>query len=662
MIKKIVVYLIIIAFSLSACNKQMKEDESISNNVIINNKFYNNSSLRKIFVAHNEQDINKIIKLLNDSLALNRYYALLALGSLNDTNHLYLKLNLLEDTSALVRQAAAFVIGLQKNLNASDILIKHYYNEKNPIVRAQIIEAIGKCGKANTIYFLSKLKIKSQEEKYGLAKALVHFAIRHKINDNISLKVLELLKDYNTDVRTKRVLSQYFYQPNVNITNFYKQLLHIYKNSEDNIVKINLLRALSRLKNKKNVEFLLEQLNNSNTQIQIEATRGLAKQNSTAIPSIMAKLTQHNNPFIAQIASEYFIKQGEKTEANYYFELAKTIKNWQARSLLLHAALKYAEDTLKEKFAKSIISGYKVTKNFYEQSYLLSSLAFYPQKYDFVRYQAFYTSQTIIKTTAALTLIKMRLQPNFDQIAENYYKEQGFDLNKEFSLITKELFKKGDYAQIYYASILLKNKKLNLFDNYENTFFINQGLSKLQLPRDLKVYKSVCQILKIYTGDTCKNPIYKMTSIDWKLIQNIANKTKVKIKTTKGDITIQLFPEKAPTTVATFIKMITQGYYNDTYIYKVIPGISVWSSSRRGDLWPDINIAHPIFLYPNNIEEGSIAMNLIDNNLESVQWFIILNPTPGMEDRYTIFGKIVQGLDIAKKLEVADKILSIELY
>ncbi len=664
MLKRLALLAIIISLLLTACKKKTEQNNQNTPKPIplVNNNFLFTPTLEKILQYHNQQDTKHLFHYLDDTMPQARARALLSLVSLNDTSKIYIMINMLQDTNTYVRKTAAYALGLTKNKKIEDFLIKFYYNEKDPQVRAQILEALGHCGSSHALYFLSNLSITTQEEKQGLAWALVYSAMRGMATNLSNQKALELLTGYQSSNKVKRIISKYFYQQSVPVKKYYKQLIHVYTNTDDTILKINLLKALSHTTNKQIFNFLKQQLNSTSTSIQTAAAQALARQHLPEVPHLMSTLVRHSNSYVAQAAAQYFIDNGTEKEANYYFELARTIHKWLPRSLLLHAAIKYAPDTLKEKIANSIISGYKASHNNYEKSYLLASLAFYPQKYEFVRDQAFYAPQRIITTTAARTLVRMRLQPDFDKIARQYYKEQGFNLNKEFGLIFKEVLKKGDNAQIFYASQILSNPRLHLLERYENTFFINQAMAKLQLPRDLKVYHSLCKLYLSYTGDTCSQPIYKMSEIDWDLAQHIADKTRVRIRTTRGDIIMELYPEKAPATVTTFLNLVTQGYYNDTYIYRVLPNQSIWASSRRGDDWPDVNIAHPVMLYPYHFEPGTVAMNLIDKGVESVQWFIVLNPTPGMDGHYTAFGKVVKGLDIAQQLEVGDKIIAVEIY
>ena len=664
MFKKLFVLLLIIITTLAACKKEENQDTSRQTTLPeATNIFSDNTELIRVFRAMENNDTAFIRHSLSDSNPQIRYFSVLALASMQDSSRLYLLVNMLNDSSENVRSAAAYTVGLLRNANVQDILIKQYYNEHSPLVRAQLLEAIGKCGSKRSLYFISRLSPTDKREYPGLARALVHFAIRN-IHDKYSdQKALQLLANYQSSAETKQIISAYFSQPTIKTRDFYKQLIHIYQNTDDVYLKENLIKAIGKNQEDYVFNFLVKQLYDQYPEVQIAAAQALSHQDKAEVPRLMIKLLNHPNLQVNIIAANYFVYHGLNKEANYYFEIARQIPRWQPRSLMLHAALKYAPDSLKEKIAQSIISGFNVTKNNYEKAALLAAMSFYPYKYEFIRNQIFYSDQKIISTTAIKTLVKMRLQPEFNRLANKYKEEQGFDLHKEFALIFKEAMRKGDNAQIFYSAKIFKNKKLHIIDDFENTFFINQALGRLRLPRDIKVYKSLCNLLQIYTGDTsCTTVQYKLSRTDWNFAKKIDRHIRVKVKTTQGDFVIELYPEKAPAAVSSFLKNVINNYYNGTYIFRTVPNKSVWLSSRRGDAWPDLNIVHRVSLYPVHFGPGTVAMQLIDKNLESVQWFITLGPAPEMDGKYTAFGKVIQGLDIVKKLAVGDKIINVEIY
>lgn len=133
---------------------------------------------------------------------------------------------------------------------------------------------------------------------------------------------------------------------------------------------------------------------------------------------------------------------------------------------------------------------------------------------------------------------------------------------------------------------------------------------------------------------------------------------RVLLKTTKGEILIELYPGKAPVTVENFLAYVQEGLYNGTVFHRVIPGFMI----QGGGLTPDLRqkpTKPPIRNEANNglkNERGAIAMARTgDPHSATAQFFInvvdnaFLNhtaPTP-QGWGYAVFGRVVKGMEVA---------------
>lgn len=139
--------------------------------------------------------------------------------------------------------------------------------------------------------------------------------------------------------------------------------------------------------------------------------------------------------------------------------------------------------------------------------------------------------------------------------------------------------------------------------------------------------------------------------------------TKVALHTTQGDIVIELYPEKAPKTVANFVKYVKDGFYSNTIFHRVINNFMIQGGGFERDL-TEKSTREPIVNESNNDllnGTGSIAMaRTQDPNSATAQFFINLNdnqflnytsPEPDYIG-YCVFGKVVSGLDVVKKIGV----------
>jgi len=138
-----------------------------------------------------------------------------------------------------------------------------------------------------------------------------------------------------------------------------------------------------------------------------------------------------------------------------------------------------------------------------------------------------------------------------------------------------------------------------------------------------------------------------------------AKPTRVKMETSMGDIVIELNEEAAPVTVKNFLDYIEEGFYDGTIFHRVIPNFMI----QGGGLTPDMkgkDARGPIINEASNglkNERGTIAMARTSHpDSASSQFFINhrdnpnLNYTGANNPGYTVFGKVVEGIEVVDKI------------
>jgi peptidyl-prolyl cis-trans isomerase A (cyclophilin A) len=136
----------------------------------------------------------------------------------------------------------------------------------------------------------------------------------------------------------------------------------------------------------------------------------------------------------------------------------------------------------------------------------------------------------------------------------------------------------------------------------------------------------------------------------------------VLLKTSAGDIKIELFPDKAPKTVANFLSYVKSGQYNATIFHRVIPGFMVQGGGFTADMAQKPTGA-PIPLESQNglkNEIGTVAMARTSDPKSATDQFFINTADnaflnyPGQDGAgYAVFGKVIDGLPVVKKIEQA---------
>ena len=135
----------------------------------------------------------------------------------------------------------------------------------------------------------------------------------------------------------------------------------------------------------------------------------------------------------------------------------------------------------------------------------------------------------------------------------------------------------------------------------------------------------------------------------------------VLLETTSGDILIELYPDKAPETVANFLKYVDNGFYNNTIFHRVIPGFMIQGGGLTARMQQKDTEA-PIKNEADNglkNDRGTIAMaRTMDPHSATAQFFINLvdndflnfQAPSGNGWGYCVFGKVTEGMDVVDKI------------
>lgn len=137
------------------------------------------------------------------------------------------------------------------------------------------------------------------------------------------------------------------------------------------------------------------------------------------------------------------------------------------------------------------------------------------------------------------------------------------------------------------------------------------------------------------------------------------------IETEKGTITIKLFEEEAPQTVANFKKLVNNGFYNryNMKFHRVIPGFVAQTGDPTGTGAGGSKETVPLEVknHLSHDEKGVVAMARgADLHSATSQFYITLAPQRGLDGKYSIFGKVIAGLDVLDKIEKGDMLYSIK--
>lgn len=169
---------------------------------------------------------------------------------------------------------------------------------------------------------------------------------------------------------------------------------------------------------------------------------------------------------------------------------------------------------------------------------------------------------------------------------------------------------------------------------------------------------------------------------------DLANATgpKATIKTNMGDITVQLFPEQAPKTVANFVELANKGYYDGVIFHRVIPDFMIQGGDPTGTGMGGESIYGETFADEFSPElfniTGALSMANAGPNTNGSQFFIVSNTnmakrmlkqmapagypeeiiaayknggTPWLDQKHTVFGQVTDGLELLQEISRVDR-------
>ena len=132
----------------------------------------------------------------------------------------------------------------------------------------------------------------------------------------------------------------------------------------------------------------------------------------------------------------------------------------------------------------------------------------------------------------------------------------------------------------------------------------------------------------------------------------------VKLETSRGDIELELYAEHAPKTVNNFVFLINETFYDGVKFHRVIENFMIQGGDPEGTGrgGPGYRFEDELVGNPLKHESKVISMANAGPNTNGSQFFITHLPTPHLDGKHTVFGKVTQGVDVVDAIRQGDVI------
>ena len=125
--------------------------------------------------------------------------------------------------------------------------------------------------------------------------------------------------------------------------------------------------------------------------------------------------------------------------------------------------------------------------------------------------------------------------------------------------------------------------------------------------------------------------------------------------TNHGDITLELFDEDAPKTVANFKKLAGDNFYNGVIFHRVIKDFMIQGGDPTGTGRGGPGYTFEDEFNDNKIVRGALAMANAGPNTNGSQFFLVTtDAAPWLDGKHTVFGRVADGMEVVDKIEASD--------
>ncbi len=638
---------------------------------------WSRADIQQLYRWRDEGRTDSLLTYLTHSDVTLRYLAALGFASLRDSSAVEPLVPLLNDPSEEVRIAAAFALGQIGSPRAEQPLIEAFRQDdslsQHQRFNAAILEAVGKCGGMQSLAHIATVSTYEPTDTIllqGQCRALYRYALRGMVHPEGTEQMIRYVANERLPASVRLIAAHYLARSPEVLPDSAQavQLAAAFVRSIDPDIRIALARALGKSRTRPSFGILSKAIKTEQDwRVRCSLISALALFDADTVFSLVSPLLKDPNPHISRTAAEFFIAHGGPKDADYYWRVARehTDMPWPTRIALFRASYKWLSSTQserKEYLNYRLRDFFVKSSNPYERAACLKALAEVGWQFRWIRDKGFSDASPVVRSAAVEALSAIARRPDFSR----HFGENARYVRRDLFEYFLEAIRSGDVGMIAAAAEGLCSPVMDYarFADTAQLAELRTALEKLQIPRDYEAFLALEKALAFLEGRPLpphRKPPYNHP-IDWSILTSINANTRAVLRTDKGDIGIQLYPASAPGTVASFIRLAREGFYSNKVFHRVEPNFVVQTGCPRGDGYGALDFSLRTEIGPIYYDdEGYVGMASAGPDTESTQFFITHSPAPHLDGRYTLFGKVVQGMDVVHKLQIGDRIQQISI-
>jgi cyclophilin family peptidyl-prolyl cis-trans isomerase len=632
--------------------------------------------VQEIYNLLGRQSADTLMRFLRHENPTYRYISATAFGSLKEKKAVDSLARLLNDVDLDVRTAAAFSLGQIGDERAESFLLSAYERRDTTgrfsKFNGAILEAVGKCGSRahlTDLCTISTFKMTDTALLEGQMYGIYRFGQRDTFSPESIKKMVKMVED-NRFPRSVRLIAAHYLARlktkfDTSVTNPVGRMVLLERDVD---IRMALTKTLGKAIAPLSIFPILESLYRQETdpRVKINLLSTLNDIDYRVTQPLILTALREKNPHVANAAAQYCVAYGSTFDAQLYRTMSSDgTYAATTRRILQGAALKHLTFYPRSRDSLNIamVAAYKAAVTPYEKAEILRGLSNFGFNFPMLRDEAINTTNaSVVRSTAADCLAKITTSPDFYRQFKNY----SIGIKNQLKTALFDCMRTADAGVAAIAAEVIVDPKAeyklaNLKDSIPVIYEIMQ---RLKLPEQLETYDALYKAITVIdpATDIKKKKANSPKSTDWMTLQSLSPNATAFVRTPRGTIKMLLLTRNAPISVANFVGLARSGFFNGKIFHRVVPNFVIQTGCPRGDGYGSLDFTIPSELTPMHYNnEGFVGMASAGNHTECSQWFITHSPTPHLDPNYTIFAKVIEGMDIVQLMEVGDAIESVTI-
>lgn len=634
---------------------------------------YRDSLFQEIASFQDQQLVDSLLTFFKHPDPSYRYQAIMALSSIRDSSVITQLTPLLEDKIDKVRAAAAYALGQTGNSAVAPVLSQAFDQSDTAgvykLANRAILEAIGKSADEEYLDLLSTIRTYESKDSAlleGQAWGIYRFALRKMVSPQGTARMAQLAGNTTYPKQVRLIAANYFFRAeNLKLDTLTSALMQAFQAASEPSIRMALAVGLGKTQQDTALSVLLQALSaEQDYRVRCNIIRSFANFPYDQVSTAVFAALQDENPQVRLRAAQYFLAKGEAKDAGNYWRRAKLTSPWHAQLTLYAASNRHlapAEQEAKTILNRELRGQYFRAQTAYEKAAAIRALAEFPWNYRFIQREGYKDTSHIVRGASVQALSSIANIPNFKAAFGNASNGIAQTLVNHFQVAISS----GDSYMMYPAAGALQSENQDFGAKLTDLTFLDEALAKLTLPGEVGIHNELQATKAHLSGQAAptSTPTSYNHPIQWNNLSELDLTPEAIIKTNKGDISIELLPNIAPGSVANFLQLIKDGFYEGRTFHRVIPNFV----AQVGEVTPaekdklNYNIRSEISALHYD-EAGLVGMAHAGSNTESTHFFITHSPTPHLDGNYTIFARLKSGEDVLHNLMIGDAIERITIH